>query len=64
MKGKKQLKRRNAASSAAFFAQQPCPECGERGKHFVPPSLGEKGFYVCTAHSATKDGEKIIEVIL
>jgi hypothetical protein len=54
MKGKKQLKRRNAVSDAALFAQQPCPECGERGKHFVPPSLGEDGFYVCAFDRATE----------
>ena len=22
--------------------------CGEPGPHFVPPSMGERGFYVCT----------------
>lgn len=49
MKGKKQLKRRNAANNTVFFTQQPCPECGECGKHFVPPSLGEAGFYICRA---------------
>ena len=25
----------------------PCIRCGEREAHFVPPSLGELGFYVC-----------------
>jgi ribosomal protein L32 len=25
-----------------------CPNCGERSTgHFVPPSLGEPGFYIC-----------------
>lgn len=24
-----------------------CPECGQPGAHFVPPSLGEAGFYYC-----------------
>lgn len=24
-----------------------CPKCGEQGAHFVPPSLGEEGFYTC-----------------
>ena len=24
-----------------------CPECGRPGLHFVPPSLGEPGFYYC-----------------
>lgn len=47
MKGKKQLRRRNAVANSEFFAQQPCANCGERGKHFVSPSLGESGFYIC-----------------
>lgn len=24
-----------------------CPNCGEEGPHFVPPSLGEPGFFTC-----------------
>lgn len=24
-----------------------CNHCGEPGPHFVPPSLGEDGFYIC-----------------
>jgi len=24
-----------------------CPNCGEWGPHFVPPSCGESGFYIC-----------------
>lgn len=24
-----------------------CPNCGEDGPHFVPPSLGERGQYIC-----------------
>lgn len=25
----------------------PCLNCGERQKHFVVPSFGEPGFYIC-----------------
>jgi hypothetical protein len=26
-----------------------CPNgCGETGPHFVPPSFGDSGFYICT----------------
>ena len=24
-----------------------CPNCGKKGPHFVPPSLGEEGFFLC-----------------
>ena len=24
-----------------------CPNCGEKGPHFVPPSLGDPGMFVC-----------------
>lgn len=27
--------------------REPCQNCGERGAHFVPPSLGEPGFFTC-----------------
>lgn len=26
-----------------------CPRCGGEGPHFVPPSIGEEGFFVCEA---------------
>lgn len=25
-----------------------CSNCGDKGPHFVPPSFGEPGFYMCT----------------
>lgn len=24
-----------------------CPNCGEMGAHFVPPSFGDPGFFFC-----------------
>jgi hypothetical protein len=30
-----------------------CPNCGEKGPHFVGPSLGESGFYICEKKGAT-----------
>lgn len=24
-----------------------CPNCGKEGLHFIPPSLGEAGFFAC-----------------
>ena len=30
-----------------------CPNCGEKGPHFAPPSLGETGFFICTKPPAT-----------
>jgi len=29
-----------------------CPQCGHPGSHFVPPSLGEPGFYYCRQENA------------
>lgn len=25
----------------------PCPHCGSTEPHFIPPSMGERGFYAC-----------------
>lgn len=30
--------------------QSICPNCGHLGSHFIPPSLGETGFYVCKTY--------------
>lgn len=24
-----------------------CSNCGEKGPHFVPPSMGDRGFFMC-----------------
>ena len=37
-----------------------CMNCGEEGSHFVPPSLGEEGFFMCKPmspkYAEVKDG--------
>ena len=30
-----------------------CPNCGEEGPHFAPPSLREEGFFTCEKKSTT-----------
>jgi hypothetical protein len=39
-----------------------CPNCGEditiKGGHFVPPSFGEKGFFVCERVILTEEQKK------
>ena len=27
--------------------KEPCPNCDKIGRHFVPPCLGEEGFFIC-----------------
>ena len=29
------------------FGGDRCPNCGEYGAHFVPPSFGDEGFFIC-----------------
>lgn len=38
---------RRRRKQAAFHPLSTCSNCGERGAHFVPPSLGEPGFFHC-----------------
>lgn len=30
-----------------------CPNCGEIGPHFVPPSFGDEGFFICKPKTKT-----------
>lgn len=32
-----------------------CINCNEVGSHFVPPSLGEEGFFICKKNKREKD---------
>ena len=40
--------RRNTAKALYELVEKVvCPECGKEGKHYVPPSMGEPGFFTC-----------------
>jgi hypothetical protein len=32
-----------------------CINCGKIGSHFVPPSFGDKGFFICRLPDPVKD---------
>lgn len=38
---------RRRRKQVAFRPLPYCSNCGGRGSHFVPPSLGEPGFWLC-----------------
>lgn len=38
-----------ATQQNRFRAFQGCPNCGEKEAHFVPPSFGDEGFYICAS---------------
>lgn len=29
-----------------------CINCGQPGQHYVPPSLGERGFFICARRAS------------
>lgn len=31
--------------------KRPCPNCGKAGSHFVGPSMGDAGFFICDPQS-------------
>lgn len=37
-----------------------CPNCGEDGPHFAPPSLGEEGFFICDKEPKPDGAEDIL----
>lgn len=43
----KMKKRRSERMLFPFIPKPICPKCGQPGLHFVPPSFGDPGFYVC-----------------
>ena len=42
------LKRSIRVRSYGIKLSWACPNCGDEGPHFVPPSFGEPGFYICS----------------
>ena len=51
MKRQKKKKKRNRP----IWAPTECPNCGEKGPHFVPPSFGDKGFFMCKPKRLTNN---------
>lgn len=39
------------------FGANRCPNCGEYAAHFVPPSFGDPGFFICEKR-ITKENTK------
>lgn len=40
-----------------------CPNCGEDGPHFAPPSMGEAGFYICERNAMTAEKMTLAEAL-
>jgi ribosomal protein L32 len=48
--------KRNRQKRTTVQTHSTCPNCGEDGPHYVPPSMGEDGFYICAAIDAARKG--------
>ena len=44
---KRKTKKPNRLPNYTPPPTRPCPVCGVLAAHFVPPSFGETGFYIC-----------------
>lgn len=33
-----------------------CPNCGEKGPHFVPPGFGSPGMFICKEKEEAREG--------
>jgi hypothetical protein len=45
---RRRMNRKKGRNPGLLAKSQPlCRNCGERGPHFVPPSFGDPGFYIC-----------------
>lgn len=40
-------RKKKKSPNMANFGAGPCPNCGLKEFHFVPPSLGDPGFFIC-----------------
>jgi len=44
----RKLKKKKVKKNRKFgFPRGECPNCREKGAHFVPPSFGDPGFFIC-----------------
>lgn len=47
--GRGGVKRKKPRNYSLDIKRAVCANCGEKGPHFVPPSLGDPGIYICKA---------------
>lgn len=40
-------RKKNIRKALGLRESPTCPNCGKEGPHFVPPSFGEDGYFVC-----------------
>lgn len=45
----RRVNKNRAYAARLLEASNVCANCGRRGLHYVPPSLGELGFFACTS---------------
>jgi len=46
-KGWRMKRQKKKKVNIKFGPEGKCINCGEKGAHFVPPSFGDKGFFIC-----------------
>ena len=49
----KRSKKKKLRVDKASLSPCKCPNCGEVGPHYAPPSFGEKGFFLCEKKEAS-----------
>ena len=57
MGGRFDRERKRARARSAYklnLSTGECPKCGARDTHFVPPGMGDPGFFICEADSRFK----------
>ena len=63
----KRLKKKKRKQNLLNVFKGKCPGCGKRGPHFVPPSFGDKGFFICQPIveevNSQKDLNRIVDEI-
>jgi len=50
---KRQLKKKKKTKLDLVTVK--CPNCGEKGPHFIPPGFGDKGFFTCKLKEITSE---------
>jgi hypothetical protein len=51
------MKRQKKKKVIRKFAPQKCINCGEKGPHFVPPSFGDQGLFICEKKEGKNDSK-------
>jgi len=55
-------KQKKKVKKQSKIKRTPCPKCGKWESHYLPPSFGDPGFYLCEVEKPASDFKIVVAI--